>query len=187
MLIVCSELWGQIIASIRNYLSTDRACVDDIFSLLEIFENCWPPPSPALQQQAFLFLDDFQDWIERTIQADVLRARVSETVCSLTRIIHYMVHYFATDLVSSTRFADFAKFVDQYVLLLGIDARSLRTGRSTWQETKRILASRSDLPPDYFPVFTNGLNDIWPPKSVSRSSSSSTLSSFESNGAPSCR
>ncbi|KAE9393214.1 hypothetical protein BT96DRAFT_229789 [Gymnopus androsaceus JB14] len=50
------ELWGQIIASIRNHLSTDRACVDDVFSLLEIFENCWPLSSPALQQQAFFLL-----------------------------------------------------------------------------------------------------------------------------------
>ncbi|KAF9063426.1 hypothetical protein BDP27DRAFT_238759 [Rhodocollybia butyracea] len=169
------ELWNQIIASMRNHLTTGRACTDDIYSLLEIFGSCWPPSSPALQQHAFLLLDDFRNWIERTTPNDLLLARVSETICSLTRIIHYIVHYFVTDLVSSSRFAGFAKFVDDCTITLDIDTQSLRTGRSTWQEAKRTLITRSNLPLDYFSLIPTFVYPIH-----SDSSSSSTFSS-ESN------
>ncbi|KIK69275.1 hypothetical protein GYMLUDRAFT_642792 [Collybiopsis luxurians FD-317 M1] len=151
----------------RNHLSTDRACVDDVYPLLEIFQSCWPPSSQALRQHAYLFLDEFQGWIERTTQTGLLRTRISEIVCSLTRSIHYMVHYFATDLITSSRFVEFAKFVDGRAILLGIDTRSLRTGRSTWQEAKRILVTRSSLPPDFFPMSPKFPAEIWNPAASS--------------------
>ncbi|THU98615.1 hypothetical protein K435DRAFT_526775 [Dendrothele bispora CBS 962.96] len=176
-----NDLWLQTIVSIRHYVTEDRASVDDILSLLEIFECCWHTQSSTsttipsssqdmLRDHAIHFLNDFEHWLDHAFHSDLRRARISETASALIRIIYYMVHYFnfsshpSSNLLSSERFASFVKTVDEQMIDMEIEAECLpgvggRIGRRamgslrfSWQEAKNAVSRRSELPPDYFRI-----------------------------------
>ncbi|KAF5366317.1 hypothetical protein D9758_005712 [Tetrapyrgos nigripes] len=170
------DLWLQIVASIRQYVAEERASVDDILPLLEIFECCWharlsthvPPISTSsqdiLRHLAVEFLNDFEGWLNQTDHDDLRWARVSEAAAALIRVIYYMVHYFSfssyssSNLLCSERFARLVRMIDEEMIEMDIEAECLpgvgRYGslRFTWQEAKDTVLRRSELPPDYFRV-----------------------------------
>jgi len=172
------DLWLQIIASVRSYVVEERASVDDVLPLLEIFECCWHAQSSSttarassqnmLRDHAIHFLDEFEYWLDHTSHDDLRRARISEAAFALMRIIYYMVHYFnfasytSSNLLSSERFASFVKKIDEQVVEMDIETECLsgagRPGRTlgslrfSWQEAKDTVSRRSDLPPDYFRI-----------------------------------